>query len=100
MQKMNMFLYLLNFSKFISYHSLRSLEVITNSLLGQEETTFHAMRRGEITPLQPMRGNGLFCKLKLNICFLREKVWFIKINYVIFVPEIISVKSDVVYKIN
>ncbi len=56
MQKMNMFLYLLNFSKFISYHSLRSLEVITNSLLGQEETTFHAMRRGEITPLQPMRG--------------------------------------------
>ena len=78
MQKMNMFLYLLNFSKFISYHSLRSLEVITNSLLGQEETTFHAMRRGEITPLQPMRGNGLFCKLKLNICFLREKVWFIK----------------------
>ena len=56
MQKMNMFLYLLNFSKFISYHSLRSLEVTTNSLLGQEETTFHAMRRGEITPLQPMRG--------------------------------------------
>ena len=36
------------------------------------------MRRGEITPLQPMRGNGLFRKLKLNICFLREKVWFIK----------------------
>ena len=51
-----MFLYLLNFSKFISYHSLRSLEVITNSLFGQEETTFHAMRRGEITPLLPMRG--------------------------------------------
>ena len=37
------------------------------------------IRRGEISPLQPMRGgNGLFCKLKLNICFLREKVWFIK----------------------
>ena len=95
-----MFLYLLNFSKFISYHSLRSLEVITNSLLGQEETTFHAMRRGEITPLQPMRGNGLFCKLKLNICFLREKSLVYKINYVIFVPEIMIVKSDVVYKIN
>lgn len=27
------------------------------------------MRRGEITPLQQMKGNGLFCKLKLNICF-------------------------------
>ena len=51
-----MFLYLLNFSKFISYHSLRSLEVTTNSLLGQEETTFHAMRRGENNTLQPMRG--------------------------------------------
>ncbi len=25
-----------------------------------------------------IRGNGLFRKLKLNICFLREKVWFIK----------------------
>lgn len=24
------------------------------------------IRRGEITPLQPMRGNGLFCKPKLN----------------------------------
>ena len=36
------------------------------------------MRRGEITPLQPMRGNGLFCKLKLNTCFFEEKVWFIK----------------------
>ena len=34
MQKMNMLLYLLNFSKFISYHSLRSLEVIANSLFG------------------------------------------------------------------
>ena len=64
-----MFLYLLNFSKFISYHSLRSLEVITNSLFGQEETTFHAMRRGENNTLQQMKGNGLFCKLKLNICF-------------------------------
>lgn len=47
-----------------------------------------------------IRGNGLFCKLKLNICFLREKSLVYKINYVIFVPEIISVKSDVVYKIN
>lgn len=58
------------------------------------------MRRGEITPLQQMKGNGLFYKLKLNICFLREKSLVYKINYVIFVPEIISVKSDVVYKIN
>lgn len=36
------------------------------------------VRRGEITLCSPRRGNGLFCKLKLNICFLREKVWFIK----------------------
>lgn len=36
------------------------------------------MRRGGITPLQPMKGNGLFCKLKLNICFEGQKVWFIK----------------------
>lgn len=35
-----------------------------------------------------MKGNGLFCKLKLNICFLREKNLVYKINYVIFVPEI------------
>ena len=58
------------------------------------------MRRGEITPLQPLRGNGLFYKLKLNICFLREKSLVYKINYVIFVPEIMIGKSDVVYKIN
>lgn len=36
------------------------------------------MRRGEIALCSPRKGNGLFCKLKLNICFLREKVWFIK----------------------
>ena len=47
-----------------------------------------------------MRGDGLFCKLKLNICFFEGKSLVYKINYVIFVPEIISVKSDVVYKIN
>ena len=50
--------------------------------------------------INSIRGNGLFCKPKLNICFLREKSLFYKINYVIFVPEIMSVKSDVVYKIN
>lgn len=47
-----------------------------------------------------IRGNGLFCKLKLNICFFEEKSLVYKINYVIFVPEIMIVKSDVVYKIN
>lgn len=47
-----------------------------------------------------MKGNGLFCKLKLNICFFVGKILVYKINYVIFVPEIMSVKSDVVYKIN
>lgn len=36
------------------------------------------VRRGEIALCSPRKGNGLFCKLKLNICFLREKVWFIK----------------------
>lgn len=45
-------------------------------------------------------GNGLFCKLKLNICFFEGKSLVYKINYVIFVPEIMIVKSDVVYKIN
>lgn len=47
-----------------------------------------------------IRGNGLFCKLKLNICFFEGKSLVYKINYIIFVSEIISVKSDVVYKIN
>ena len=47
-----------------------------------------------------IRGNGLFCKLKLNICFFEGKSLVYKINYVIFVPEIMIVKSDVVYKIN
>ena len=60
MQKMNIFLYLLNFSKFISYHSLRSLEVTTNSLLGQEETTFHAMRRGENNPSAAHEGGMVY----------------------------------------
>ena len=32
--------------------------------------------------------------------FLVQKSMVYKINYVIFVPEIKSVKSDVVYKIN
>lgn len=41
-----------------------------------------------------MKGNGLFCKLKLNICFSLKKSLVYKINYVIFVPEIMSVKSD------
>ena len=52
------------------------------------------MRRGENNTLQQMKGNGLFCKLKLNICFFEGKSLVYKINYVIFVPEIISVKSD------
>ena len=60
MQKMNMFFILLNFSKFISYHSLRSLEVITNSLLGQEGTTFHAMRRGENNPSAAHEGGMVY----------------------------------------
>lgn len=47
-----------------------------------------------------MKGNILFCKLKLNICFSLKKSLVYKINYVIFVPEIMIVKSDVVYKIN
>lgn len=41
-----------------------------------------------------IRGNGLFCKLKLNICFFEGKSLVYKINYVIFVPEIMIVKSD------
>lgn len=36
------------------------------------------VRRGEIALCSPRRGNGLFCKLKLNTCFFGEKVWFIK----------------------
>ena len=43
--------------------------------------------------INSIRGNGLFCKPKLNICFLREKSLVYKINYVIFVPEIMVVKS-------
>jgi len=52
------------------------------------------IRRGENNTLQQMKGNGLFCKLKLNICFSLKKSLVYKINYVIFVPEIMSVKSD------
>lgn len=36
------------------------------------------MRRGGIALCSPRKGNGLFCKLKLNTCFFEEKVWFIK----------------------
>ena len=52
------------------------------------------MRRGENNTLLQMKGNGLFCKLKLNICFFEGKSLVYKINYVIFVPEIMIVKSD------
>lgn len=37
---------------------------------------------------------------KVKYLFFEGKSLVYKINYVIFVPEIMSVKSDVVYKIN